>query len=114
MSSGEVSGLRSRARSVVRVVAEAVLLFGYCWVACPPPPVPMQVVVPAGEGGGRELPDPSEPGARPEPPRTPPPGGPGPLHPERLCPEAPLTPLERRLLRELGGSGARLGRRLSR
>lgn len=104
MSSGEVRGLRW-VRSVVRTVAEAVLLFGYSWVACPPPPLPLAVVVPAGDGG---LPD------RPGPAHPVLPAGPGALHPERLCADAPLTPLERRLQRELGGSGARLSRRLSR
>ncbi|GAA2150631.1 hypothetical protein GCM10009760_45230 [Kitasatospora kazusensis] len=31
----------------------------------------------------------------------PPSEGPGPWHPERLCPQVPLSPLERRLQREL-------------
>ncbi|MFI1330617.1 DUF6059 family protein [Streptomyces sp. NPDC020845] len=32
---------------------------------------------------------------------TPPGEGPAPRHPERLCPERPLTPVERRLREEL-------------
>lgn len=35
--------------------------------------------------------------------RRPPLAGPAPLHPERLCPERPLTPLEHALERQLMG-----------
>lgn len=41
----------------------------------------------------------------PHPEAEPPAGrltGPAPGHPERLCADVPLTPLERRLVRELG------------
>ncbi|MEU1183227.1 DUF6059 family protein [Streptomyces sp. NPDC005820] len=59
---------------MVRAAYEALVAFGWLWLALPPPPVDEAGPLLAG------------------PPRD---------HPERLCPGSPLTPIEQALEREL-------------
>ncbi|MCX4751599.1 hypothetical protein OG455_39890 [Kitasatospora sp. NBC_01287] len=71
--------LRTLARRCLRDCWQALVLYGAVATQTQPPPQSSQL------------------------PRSPQPPGslPGPGHPERLCPEQPLSPLERLLDREL-------------
>lgn len=66
---------RSRGACCLRMAWDMLVTFGGLWVQFPQV-VPASTVTPPGEG-------------------------PAPRHPERLCPERPLTPVERRLREEL-------------
>ncbi|MFE0805662.1 DUF6059 family protein [Streptomyces sp. NPDC058812] len=69
---------RSPGVRCLRAIWEALVGYGSFWVWIPP---------------------------LPEAERPPDLAGPAPYHPERLCPELPLTAVERRLLEQLRGRG---------
>ncbi|MFE0388007.1 DUF6059 family protein [Streptomyces bungoensis] len=98
---GIVRGLVRGALAVYRVL----VVYGALWVAMPEDQ--MRVILGAGPGpaSGADRSGAASP-ARPRRRTVRPPGrrmtGPPPGHPERLRDDIPLTPLERRLRRELG------------